>query len=655
MPPPRKPVTGPGILVPLGLVRSYHRDLERRLLTPLFLSIRSRLYRAEKSYKAYRKIFRDIEKDPRVLRAFAGGGRKAAAIQIAKLRRYHQKQWFAKMRRYLGVRLRPSDVIGKQLTQGFIKANVDLIVTVPKRLLGGLTSDLQKLAETKPFDEHAIAEVLRNQYGSSGYNLRRIARDQTNKIIGQLTEKRQINAGIEKYTWSTSGDERVRPTHRDNDGLEFYWGQPPATGHPGHEIQCFPGSVRINPAGLQASVAYRYIGQLVEILLTDGIKITTTPNHPILTESGWKAASAVDEGDKLLKHCRGSSLAPGSLYPEICNGDSSAEQLHRLLGGLDDVGRARGRAVDLHGEPALGHEEIEEVAVPVKLRECLESMSLQMFSNLGFESSNLRTMADGDSLPSSVASGFVGVARERFTLLGGESSHPDAVRFTGSPWFQSDVIQAAIDYAPIDSKLLGHSLGGLASVPALKDMGVEMGSPTGRELGGPRLQAKVRHAGSGNLAADSQLGCDLFDRMASVPQVSNGGMVGPATFEPVRILGVRHVSYDGPVYSFQTATGLILANGICTHNCRCVALPIIPPQRSIAQRRRRLRRFRGTNGAYLPTQSDLMDVSRRRILTLRHDISGLRAAESGFKRNRQLEHAVNALQAERVNLRRLRS
>lgn len=65
-----------------------------------------------------------------------------------------------------------------------------------------------------------------------------IARDQINKLNGQLTQLRQENAGINKYIWRTVGDDRVRPEHADLEGKEFSWDSPPSIGHPGEPINC---------------------------------------------------------------------------------------------------------------------------------------------------------------------------------------------------------------------------------------------------------------------------------------------------------------------------------------------------------------------------------------------------------------------------------
>ena len=66
-----------------------------------------------------------------------------------------------------------------------------------------------------------------------------LSRDQTTKLNASLTKLRQESAGITEYIWQTAGDERVRPTHKANDGKKFNWDKPPAkTGHPGTDINC---------------------------------------------------------------------------------------------------------------------------------------------------------------------------------------------------------------------------------------------------------------------------------------------------------------------------------------------------------------------------------------------------------------------------------
>lgn len=66
-----------------------------------------------------------------------------------------------------------------------------------------------------------------------------IARDQVNKLHGNLTRVRQTSVGIKKYRWRTSRDERVRASHAAKEDKIFEWDDPPSdTGHPGQDINC---------------------------------------------------------------------------------------------------------------------------------------------------------------------------------------------------------------------------------------------------------------------------------------------------------------------------------------------------------------------------------------------------------------------------------
>lgn len=84
-----------------------------------------------------------------------------------------------------------------------------------------------------------IAERMREDFGWSDSKAKLRARDQVSKFNGKLAEVRQTRAGIDRYEWSTSLDERVRETHAENEGKIFEWANPPSeTGNPGEDVLC---------------------------------------------------------------------------------------------------------------------------------------------------------------------------------------------------------------------------------------------------------------------------------------------------------------------------------------------------------------------------------------------------------------------------------
>ena len=166
--------------------------------------------------------------------------REVAAAQALALQAYQLEKWGRQLNRLWGVDAARliNEATVRPLVRGFIAENVDLIKTIPPRFHASIVDGLDQLARVAPFDQSQVRAMFRDKYRSAGYNLRRLSRDQTSKLIGNLAEIRNLDAGFHAYVWRTAGDERVRPSHRDLDGTQFFWSAPPAVGHPGHDIQC---------------------------------------------------------------------------------------------------------------------------------------------------------------------------------------------------------------------------------------------------------------------------------------------------------------------------------------------------------------------------------------------------------------------------------
>lgn len=126
-----------------------------------------------------------------------------------------------------------------QEVKRFTRENVKLITKINSESFERVESVLLRGAQAGKLSKD-VAKEIKAQFGVSDRRAAFIARDQIAKFNGDLTKLRQTNAGITKYQWSTSGDERVRDSHADNDGKIFPWSDPPApaTGDPGFEFNC---------------------------------------------------------------------------------------------------------------------------------------------------------------------------------------------------------------------------------------------------------------------------------------------------------------------------------------------------------------------------------------------------------------------------------
>jgi SPP1 gp7 family putative phage head morphogenesis protein len=126
----------------------------------------------------------------------------------------------------------------------FTKENVSLITSITDRHFAEMEQLILRGAR-EGAGAKTLADRIEARFKVTESRALLIARDQTAKLFGEVNELRQRELGVKKYTWQTSGDERVRPDHARLDGKEFSWGSPPIVdqktgrrGHPGTDYRC---------------------------------------------------------------------------------------------------------------------------------------------------------------------------------------------------------------------------------------------------------------------------------------------------------------------------------------------------------------------------------------------------------------------------------
>lgn len=121
--------------------------------------------------------------------------------------------------------------------------NISLITSIAERLHDDVREVVAE-AVLRGVRSETLARRLEERYSVSASRARLIARDQTAKGNADLQRVRAREAGVTRYVWSTSRDERVRPMHAALDGRVFSYGSPPITNdkgtrnEPGHDFQC---------------------------------------------------------------------------------------------------------------------------------------------------------------------------------------------------------------------------------------------------------------------------------------------------------------------------------------------------------------------------------------------------------------------------------
>ena len=232
------------------LERTYFKRISM-LLEPYFTDIRERLmpkipamveqFQQETRVDAYGEtITRDIN-DIRVGVAIQipdPSISNQADLQAIGISDFQKAQLTKQIQTVLGINPIIEDAFLDAQTSAFVERNVALIKNIPAQSLSRVETVIRSEIE-RGTSAKQITALVQKELDIAKNRAKLIARDQTNKFMGKITELRQKPLGREEYTWSTSRDERVRESHREKDGKTFSWDKPPAdTGHPGEDIQC---------------------------------------------------------------------------------------------------------------------------------------------------------------------------------------------------------------------------------------------------------------------------------------------------------------------------------------------------------------------------------------------------------------------------------
>lgn len=134
------------------------------------------------------------------------------------------------------------DIVSESASPAMIEAWATKNATLIQKLQPEAISDMQRMVFRGVADGTTTADLSTQIKARFGVDRRKAdfwARDQVSKLNAQVTQAKQTSLGVEEYQWVDSGDERVRPTHRANNGKFFRWDTPPpVTGHVGHDPNC---------------------------------------------------------------------------------------------------------------------------------------------------------------------------------------------------------------------------------------------------------------------------------------------------------------------------------------------------------------------------------------------------------------------------------
>lgn len=291
-------------------------------------------------------------------------------------------------------------------------------------------------------------------------------------------------------------------------------GRPPSgwvfTIGPVHPFCLLPGT-RVSASGVQATTERWYEGEVVVLRTASGKRLSVTPNHPVLTRSGWVPAGLLHEGADLVRDLRPHWEPRAGHHVE--DGPAPVEEVAEAL-RLSPTAAAVQVPVSpehFHGDGA--HDQVAVVRADgllhytshAALREHLDQRRLVVASNLAFALAGLGALHLARHRHGGAAQGLVCLAHALLLDLEG---------FVPGPG------------------LLG------------------LGEPSGL------------YAGLGEPAPDGGSGRAEHARKAVL------GLSGQVARD--ELVQVDREHYSGHVYNLQSWAGYYFAEGLATSNCYCI-------------------------------------------------------------------------------------
>lgn len=469
----------------------------------------------------------------------------------------------------LGIKLSKSAPGVSKLAPGFRKENVGLV----KTMFQSEQTKLEKLlSDGAGRRVESLSRDIADRFDITTRHAEMIARDQCLKLNANISHTRMVNAGITQFTWSTSGDERVRPMHDELDGETFDFDDPPVTNDdgdtnlPGEDYQCLPGDTKIAlTSRIRRAYRRRYNGKLTELVADSGVTLKCTPNHPILTSAGWKAAEAVEVGDYVfdVRHQR---LQFSEVNVE--KREASISDLFGTLALLWFSERRLGTASQFHGDGA--DEQIDIVNVERELLFHDKPASAENFRKFLFAVPNTEAPAGSAFEQSLSALGLTSNGDMRrfcycLTLLDGRVRKSNPIGFASAAQCQAASLQEISDCLALDPVALSERFHrGALSIQAeaflLREWFCVWCNSVMPECRDSASAEMLRQIISGD-----------FEGLGDLAKQS------PVFEHPLRVVEKRvsELPFNGHVYNLETDDGWYAAS-IAVHNCRCVAFPIVP-------------------------------------------------------------------------------
>lgn len=161
---------------------------------------------------------------------------------------FNKRQYSKVIGKVMGFEYINEDAWEKDAIDVWVEDNFTLLQNYTDEYIKKVNQIVSNGVQYGKTSDEIYQELRKVNDNMSGTRARLIARDQTGKLNGLMTKKRQTEVGIDKYEWLTSLDERVRETHKPMHGKICRWDNDSVYSDDGKNWQARPsGSQGLTP------------------------------------------------------------------------------------------------------------------------------------------------------------------------------------------------------------------------------------------------------------------------------------------------------------------------------------------------------------------------------------------------------------------------
>ena len=462
-----------------------------------------------------------------------------------------------------------SGKVTKKLTiSGMVKTLGEKPKTIENKIRAGII-------EGKSVDQ-MVRDIMRVANQAHKRDVRTVVRTAFNLASSQARQA-VTNQNIDVISgekWVSTLDGRTSFVCQGLDGKTFEVGEgryPPA------HMNCLPWNTNVSTCSAISNIYKRpYKGVMVNIRTKSGRSISATPNHPILTAFGWQAIGEINLGDKLFccnnvvetfKDNKQNIIAKiGEIFSagyvsvnssSIASAPSSTKDFH---------GDGTDCEVDIISVDCLANDKIKSAFI-----EEVKDERLPLGSRVDLSLFSFCCLPDGFVAgdPSSIC----GVSRgsEVCDLLRSGSSHSSELLLTSVSWGPSNGLNNPHDggCTAINSEVLSnatHTDSIIISRDDSSDVGI-----------GEFDSVSISNLNSVFCENPSDWRVSAAEHL---PDVLTSNIVDGIELDDVVDLFVSEFT-ETHVYNLENENNWYVANGIITHNCRSLRIPVVDAKYAI--------------------------------------------------------------------------